>query len=112
MTTDIVDLNNFVVLIEQSNSETTIVQKCEIDGDAVGFAFYSSGNVELETYQLPEDYIWLIDYLFTEILDGRNASVSSDTEKVLGRKATDFPEYAKATAATGVWNPKILEDRV
>lgn len=48
MTTDIVEINNFIVLIEQSNAENTIVQKCEIDGDAVGFAFYSSGNVELE----------------------------------------------------------------
>lgn len=48
MTTDIVEINNFIVLIEQSNSEQTIVQKCEIDGDAVGFAFYSSGDVELE----------------------------------------------------------------
>jgi AraC family transcriptional regulator, transcriptional activator of the genes for pyochelin and ferripyochelin receptors len=48
MTTDIIELNNFIVLIEQSNSEKTFVQKCEIDGDAVGFAFYGSGHVELE----------------------------------------------------------------
>lgn len=48
MTTDIVEINNFIVLIEQSNAQKTFVQKCEIDGDAVGFAFYSSGNVELE----------------------------------------------------------------
>jgi len=48
MTTDIIELNNFIVLIEQSNSEKTIVQRCEIDSDVVGFAFYGSGNVELE----------------------------------------------------------------
>ncbi len=48
MTTDIIELNDFIVLIEQSNTTKTIVQKCEIDGDAVGFAFYGSGNVELE----------------------------------------------------------------
>ena len=48
MTTDIIELNNFIVLIEQSNAEKTFVQKCEIDGDTVGFAFYGSGNVELE----------------------------------------------------------------
>ncbi len=51
MITDIIEINNFVVLIEQSNAEKEIVQKCEIDGDAVGFAFYSSGNVELEIKQ-------------------------------------------------------------
>ncbi|WP_431242520.1 helix-turn-helix domain-containing protein [Flavobacterium sp. P21] len=48
MTTDIIELNDFIVLIEQSNTTKTIIQRCEIDGDAVGFAFYGSGNVELE----------------------------------------------------------------
>lgn len=48
MTTDIIEVNNFIVLIEQSNSDKEFVQRCEIDGDAVGFAFYGSGNVELE----------------------------------------------------------------
>ncbi len=48
MTTDIIEMNNFIVLIEQSNADKTIVQKCEIDRDVVGFAFYGSGNVELE----------------------------------------------------------------
>jgi uncharacterized protein YbjT (DUF2867 family) len=64
-------------------------------------------NVQLlRSYQLPEDYIWLVNYLFAEVLDGRNASISSDIEKVLGRKATDFSEYAKVTAASGVWDTK------
>lgn len=48
MTTDIIEINDFLVLIEQSNATTTHVQKCEVDGDVVGFAFYGSGNVELE----------------------------------------------------------------
>ena len=48
MTTDIIEINNFVVLIEQSNAAKTIIQKCEIDGEVVGFAFYGSGNVALE----------------------------------------------------------------
>ena len=59
----------------------------------------------LRTHQIPEDYLWLIDYLFTEVLDGRNASVTNDIEKVLGRKAKDFSEYARETVATGIWNP-------
>ncbi|WP_375562060.1 helix-turn-helix domain-containing protein [Bernardetia sp. OM2101] len=48
MTTDIIEINNFIVLIEQSNAENTIIQKCDIEGETLGFAFYSSGNVELE----------------------------------------------------------------
>jgi len=59
----------------------------------------------LREYQVPEDYIWLINYLFTEVLVDRNSIVTNDIEKVLGRKAKDFTEYARETAATGIWNP-------
>lgn len=48
MTCDIIDLHNFIVLIEQSFANKTIIQKCKIDTDVVAFAFYGSGNVELE----------------------------------------------------------------
>ncbi len=58
----------------------------------------------LREYKVPEDYIWLVNYLFSEVLDGRNASTTSDLENVLGRKAKDFTTYVKETAATGVWN--------
>jgi len=60
----------------------------------------------LKEYQVPEDYIWLINYLFTEVLVDRNSSVTNDVEKVLGRKAKDFAEYARETATTGIWNPE------
>ncbi|WP_337966821.1 NmrA family transcriptional regulator [uncultured Flavobacterium sp.] len=58
----------------------------------------------LKEYQVPEDHIWLINYLFEQVLDGRNSSITSDIEKVLGRKAKDFTAYAKETAQTGIWN--------
>ncbi|MEX5258035.1 NmrA family NAD(P)-binding protein [Kocuria arenosa] len=41
--------------------------------------------------------------LFTEILDGRNASLSTDLTRVLDREPTDFTTYATRTAATGIW---------
>lgn len=71
--------------------------------------------VSLETYHsmmksagLPSDYVWLIDYLFREVLGKEeNQAVSADVEKVLGRKATAFSEYARKTAKTGVWNPPV-----
>lgn len=59
----------------------------------------------LREYQVPEDYIWLINYLFTEVLVDRNSIVTNDIEKVLARKAKDFAEYAKETVTTGIWNP-------
>lgn len=58
----------------------------------------------LREYQIPEDFIWLVNYLFEQVLDGRNSSVTSDVEKVLGRKAKDFSAYAKETAETGIWD--------
>jgi hypothetical protein len=60
----------------------------------------------LRTYQLPEDAIWLVTYLFTEVLDGRNESLTNDVEKVLGRKPTSFKAYAEKTIKTGVWEAK------
>lgn len=58
----------------------------------------------LKQYALPDDLIWLISYLFTEVLDGRNATVANGVQEALGRPATDFAGYVKRTAATGVWN--------
>ncbi|MRX68353.1 Uncharacterized conserved protein YbjT, contains NAD(P)-binding and DUF2867 domains [Flavobacterium resistens] len=58
----------------------------------------------LKEYQVPEDHIWLANYLFEQVLDGRNSHITSDIEKVLGRKAKDFTAYAKETAKTGIWN--------
>ncbi len=60
----------------------------------------------LREFHLPEDYVWLVNYLFTEVLDGRNSSITNDIEKVLGRKAKDFNDYVIETARTKVWNPQ------
>ncbi|HMB41645.1 MAG TPA: NmrA family NAD(P)-binding protein, partial [Balneolaceae bacterium] len=48
---------------------------------------------------LPADYIWLFEYLFREVLGNpNNQVVSNDVERVLGRKAKDFSEFASETA--------------
>lgn len=61
----------------------------------------------MEEQNIPADYIWLINYLFAEVLGNeKNSVVTNDIEKVLGRKAKDFSEYVRETAPTGVWNPK------
>ncbi len=55
---------------------------------------------------LPDSYVWLFGYLFKEVLGNPdNQEISYDVEKVLGRKAIDFTEYAEQVAATGAWNP-------
>jgi uncharacterized protein YbjT (DUF2867 family) len=59
----------------------------------------------LRESQVPEDYIWLIRYLLTEVLTPANAVVTDDIRKVLGREPRDFVEFARETVRTGVWNP-------
>jgi uncharacterized protein YbjT (DUF2867 family) len=56
--------------------------------------------------QLPPDFVSLISYLFTEVLDGRNASVTDGVTRALGRAPRDFADYVRDTAATGVWNAR------
>lgn len=52
----------------------------------------------------PKDVLWMLDYLFATVLDGRNAYVSDGIERALGRKATSFRDYAEKIAATGLWS--------
>lgn len=61
----------------------------------------------LTEYGVPNEYVALLTYLFTEVLDGRNACLTDDVERVLGRKPTDFADYVRQTAATGVWDAAI-----
>ena len=49
---------------------------------------------------------FLVD-LFGTVLDGRNAETTDGVERILGRPARDFVDYARATAATGVWTPTV-----
>lgn len=51
----------------------------------------------------PKDVVWMLDYLFATVLDGRNANLTDGVERVLGRPPKDFAEYARDVAATGVW---------
>lgn len=53
--------------------------------------------------QVPDVVIDLVLYLFGTVLDGRNTPVADGVQRALGRTPQDFAEYAKRTAATGVW---------
>ncbi|HLM50475.1 MAG TPA: NmrA family transcriptional regulator [Solirubrobacteraceae bacterium] len=52
---------------------------------------------------VPDDVAGLMRYLFTEVLDGRNAAPADGVRRALGRPPRDFADYARATAATGAW---------
>jgi len=51
----------------------------------------------------PKDVTWLLDYLFSSVLDGRNAHLNDGIQRALGRPARDFSDYARDVAATGLW---------
>ena len=72
----------------------------EISFESIPLEAYISGMKEAG---VPEDYVWLISYLFTEILTEENAVITNDVEQVLGRKPKSFETYARETVATGVW---------
>jgi len=91
-----------LLTFKQVMEEISMVTGRDIKFESISMDKYTT---MLREFQVPEDYIWLINYLFTKVLDGRNSTITNGIEKVLGRKAKDFAEYAKETASTGVWHP-------
>lgn len=61
-----------------------------------------SGSAMRE-YGVPEGFANPLAQIITTVLDGRNAHLSDGVRRALGRKPRDFSEYARATAATGIW---------
>jgi uncharacterized protein YbjT (DUF2867 family) len=57
----------------------------------------------------PKDVIWMLDYLFSTVLDGRNAHLTDGVYRALGRPPKDFADYARDVAATGVWHTNESE---
>ncbi len=68
---------------------------------------YAAGMADLG---LPEDIVQLTNYLFEEVLDGRNESVCDGVRQALGREPRDFAEYARRAAATGIWDVARIQD--
>jgi uncharacterized protein YbjT (DUF2867 family) len=51
---------------------------------------------------VPDEMIELLTYLFSEVVDGRNAATTDGVRQALGREPRDFADYARSAAATGV----------
>ncbi|MEZ5277019.1 MAG: NAD(P)H-binding protein [Opitutaceae bacterium] len=51
----------------------------------------------------PKEVVWMLDYLFSTVLDGRNAHLADGVQRALGRPPKDFADFARAVAATGRW---------
>jgi uncharacterized protein YbjT (DUF2867 family) len=59
---------------------------------------------QLTEHGLPQDFIWLLNHLFTEVL-GSKARLADGIQRALGRQPKDVAEYARRIAARGVWTP-------
>ena len=81
---------------ELSKASGRDIQFTEISHDAFLEGVAASGA--------PKEVSWLMDYLFTTVLDGRNAYLSDGVKRALGRAPKDFATYARETAASGIWN--------
>lgn len=69
--------------------------------ETIGLQQFSDG---MEEVGVPSDVVELLTYLFAEVLDGRNQSVTGVVEEVLERPARDFTTFAAEAARTGVWS--------
>jgi len=86
-------------------------------GDAVGEIAAASGRsvrfvpvtmgqfaAAMREQSVPGDVVSLLTYLFTEVLDGRNAHLADGVQRALGREPRDFGDYARRAAAAGIWD--------
>ncbi len=61
---------------------------------------------------VPADVAGLMHHLFAEVLDGRNAHLTDGVRRALGRPPRAFADYARSTAASGVWGAPASHHRV
>jgi len=75
-------------------------------GRSVGFRRVSpeSYAAMLREFGVPAGKISLLLYLFTTVLDGRNAHVNDGVREALGRAPGGFADYVSRTARSGVWS--------
>lgn len=90
------------LIIEEAVSEIARAAAREIRYSPITVEEYAAALAGLG---VPAAVVSLITYLFTEVLDGRNARLTDGAERALGRPPRDFSDYARAAASTGVWNP-------
>ena len=59
---------------------------------------------EATEHGVPAEVVELLTYLFSEVVDGRNADTTDGVQRALGREPRDFRDFARDAAASGVWN--------
>lgn len=90
-----------LLTFEQAVSEIAAATGRDIAYTEVSYDRFETMMTE---QKLPADVVWLLKELFTVVLDGRNESLADGVQRALGRAPKDFSDYARQTAATGIWS--------
>ncbi|MFD2570439.1 NAD(P)H-binding protein [Spirosoma soli] len=67
-------------------------------------------NAMLTEFGVPKEAIDLTTYLFTEVMDGRNATLANGVEQALGRQPTDFADFVRKSIGMGMWTEKAANE--
>ena len=85
----------------QAAEEIARASEREIQHIPISHEAFAAGIAESGA---PDDIAWLLSYLFSTVLDGRNAYVCDGVKRALGREPTDFADYARRIADSGLWD--------
>jgi uncharacterized protein YbjT (DUF2867 family) len=90
-----------LLTFEEAVGEIAAATGREIRYVPVSIEEYAAAALE---HGLPEEVVEFLRYLFGEVLDGRNASLTDGVQRALGRQPRDFSLYAREAATAGVWS--------
>lgn len=73
-------------------------QLTEVLGKPVTFSFITPAEfaASMSAINVPEDVISMLNFLFTEVLDGRNQYITNGIEQALGRKPKSFKAFVES----------------
>src|SRR5918998_6109504 len=92
-----------LLTLEEAVGEIARATGREVRYVPVSVEEYSSMLAE---HEVPAAFVSLLTYLFSEVLDGRNAYLTDGVQRALGREPKDFANYVRDAAASGIWDDK------
>jgi uncharacterized protein YbjT (DUF2867 family) len=90
-----------LLTFKEAIAEISRVANRTIEYNQLSLSDYQS---MLKEYNVPTAVIDLMSYLFSEVMDGRNASIARGVAEALGREPKDFGEYVSTAADNKVWS--------
>jgi len=89
-----------LLTFSQAIQEIASATGCNINYQQITVAEFIHGAVQTG---IPADIVWLLEYLFATVLDGRNEYTTDGVQQALGREPRDFSEFAAGMASTDSW---------